>query len=61
MTEFDTVYAYVLVILEQLQKAVGGFIESVDKFAVFTPYLALFGVIAAVAVFVAAPWKKHED
>jgi hypothetical protein len=59
VTEFDTVYAYVLVILEQLQKAVGGFIESVDKFAVFTPYLALFGVIAAVVAVFAIRRKRQ--
>lgn len=39
---------------------VGGFIEPVNKLAVFAPYLALFGalVIAVVAV---APWKKREN
>jgi hypothetical protein len=63
VTEFDTVYAYVLVLFEQeqLQKAVGGFIESANRLSILVPYLALFGAIAAVAVFVVAPWKKHED
>jgi hypothetical protein len=34
---------------------VGGFMETVNKSVVFAPYLALFGIIAAVAVIV---WKK---
>lgn len=37
---------------------VGGFMEPVNKLAVFAPYLALFGVLAVVVV-VAAPWKKR--
>ncbi|WP_455284145.1 hypothetical protein, partial [[Eubacterium] cellulosolvens] len=37
---------------------VGGFIESVNKLTLAVPYLALFGVVATVAVVVAAPWKK---
>jgi len=40
---------------------VGGFMEPVDKLAVFAPYLALFGVIAAVAIVVVKPWKKREN
>jgi hypothetical protein len=37
---------------------VGGFVEAVNKVAVFAPYLALFGIVAAVAVVV---WKKRES
>jgi hypothetical protein len=40
---------------------VGGFVEPVNKVAVFAPYLALLGVIAAVAIVVVAPWKKREN
>lgn len=39
---------------------VGGFMEPVNKLAVFAPYLALFGMVAVVAVVVAAPWKKSD-
>ena len=37
---------------------VGGFLEPVNKLSVMTPYLALFGAIAAVAVVV---WKKRDN
>ena len=37
---------------------VGGFVEPVNKLAIAAPYLALFGVIVAVAVVV---WKKREN
>jgi hypothetical protein len=33
----------------------------VNKLAVVAPYLALFGVVAAVAVVIVAPWKKPEN
>jgi len=39
---------------------VGGFIEPVNKLAVFAPYLALFGIVAAIAVIAVTPWKKPE-
>ncbi len=39
---------------------VGGFMESANKLVVFAPYVALFGLIAVVAV-AAAPWKKREN
>ncbi len=39
---------------------VGGFMEPVNKAAVFAPYLTLFGFIATVAIVVAKPWKKRE-
>ena len=39
---------------------VGGFMEPVNKLAVFAPYLALFGVLAVVVVAV-APWKKRDN
>jgi len=37
---------------------VGGFMEPVNKLNVFAPYLALLGLVAAVAVVVAKPWKR---
>jgi hypothetical protein len=37
---------------------VGGFMEPVNKLAVFAPYLALFGVIGAVAVVFR---KRHQN
>lgn len=37
---------------------VGGVLTPVNKLVVFAPYLALFGVVAAVAVVV---WKKREN
>jgi Tol biopolymer transport system component len=40
---------------------VGGFVEPVNKLTVFAPYLALFGIVAAVAIVVAKPWKKFEN
>lgn len=38
--------------------SVGGFIESVNKVSVLSPYLALFGLAAIVAVVFAKPWKR---
>ena len=32
----------------------------VDKLAIFAPYLALFGLVATVAIVVVKPWKKRE-
>jgi len=40
---------------------VGGVVMPVNKLAVVAPYLALFGVVAAVAVVIVAPWKKPEN
>lgn len=40
---------------------VGGILMSLNKTVIVAPYLALFGVIAAVAVAVAKPWKKPEN
>ena len=37
---------------------VGGFMEPVNKLAVFAPYLALLGVIGAVAVIY---WKRPDN
>jgi hypothetical protein len=37
---------------------VGGFLEPVNKLAVFAPYLAVFGVLAVVVVAV-VPWRKR--
>jgi len=39
---------------------VGGLIEPVNRLAVLTPYLALLGAVAAVAVAVVAPWKRPQ-
>lgn len=39
---------------------VGGFMEPVNKLAVFAPYVALFGVLAVVVV-AAVPWKKTRN
>lgn len=40
---------------------VGGYVEPMNRLVIFTPYLALFGVIAAVAAFVTAPRKKSQN
>jgi hypothetical protein len=40
---------------------VGGFMEPVNKLAIIAPYLALFGLVATVAVWVAKSWKKPES
>jgi TolB protein len=40
---------------------VGGFVEPVNKLAVATPYLALFGLVATVAVVVVKSWKKTHN
>lgn len=45
----------------QTPTPVGGFIEPVNQLTVFAPYLALLGIVAAVAVVVVAPWKKPES
>jgi len=37
---------------------VGGFMEPVNKLAIFAPYLALVGVIGAVAVVF---WKRPDN
>jgi hypothetical protein len=37
---------------------VGGFMEPVNKLAVFAPYLALLGVLAGIVI-AAVPWKKR--
>jgi hypothetical protein len=37
---------------------VGGVFEPVNKAAVFAHCLALFGLVAVVAIVVVAPWKK---
>jgi photosystem II stability/assembly factor-like uncharacterized protein len=39
---------------------VGGSMASVNKLAVLVPYLALFGIIAAVVVVVAKRWEKPQ-
>jgi hypothetical protein len=38
---------------------VGGFIEPVRKLTVLASYLALFGVVAAVAIIGVRPWKRE--
>ncbi len=39
---------------------VGGFIEPISKATVFVSYLALFGLVAAVAIVVVKPRKRRE-
>jgi len=42
--------------------AVGGVLIHANKLAILAPYLALFGVIAAIiSVVLVAPWKKPDD
>jgi hypothetical protein len=38
---------------------VGGFVEPVDKLTIFAPYLAVFGLVAAVAVVATKPWRRE--
>lgn len=40
---------------------VGGFMEPVNKLVVLAPYLALFGLVATVAVVAVKPWKKTHN
>jgi hypothetical protein len=40
---------------------VGGVVLPVNRLAVMAPYLALLGLVAAVAVVVVKPWKKPEN
>jgi hypothetical protein len=40
--------------------AVGGVVMPANNLAVFAPYLALFGIVAAIAVIAVTPWKKPE-
>ena len=40
---------------------VGGYMEPVNKLAIVTPYVALFGLVATVAVVIVKPWKKPEN
>lgn len=40
---------------------VGGTIHSVNKLTTLAPYVALLGVIAAVAVVAMSPWKKPQN
>jgi hypothetical protein len=40
---------------------VDGVVEPVNKLTVFAPYLALFGIVAAVAVVAVAPWKRARN
>jgi hypothetical protein len=50
-----------VVTCNQYAAPVGGFVEPVNKLVVFTSYLAVFGLAAALAVVVAGPWKKPES
>lgn len=50
-----------ITITNQACPPVGGFLEPVNKVAVFAPYLALFGLVATVAVVVVKPWKKTRN
>jgi len=58
VTEFDTIYGYVLVILKQLQEAVGGVVESANKLSVLAPALVVIGLLACVGTVVVVA-KKH--
>jgi hypothetical protein len=40
---------------------VGGLMEPTNKLAIVAPYLALFGLVATVAIVVVKPWKKREN
>lgn len=40
---------------------VGGYVTPVNKVAILAPYVALFGIMAAVTVVMMAPWKKTQD
>jgi hypothetical protein len=40
---------------------VGGVVLPVNRLAVMAPYLALLGLVAAVAVVIVKPWKKPEN
>ena len=40
---------------------VGGYMEPVNKFSIITPYLALFGLVAALVYVAVKPWKKPEN
>jgi hypothetical protein len=40
---------------------VGGVMLPVNRLAVMAPYLALLGLVAAVAVVIVEPWKKPEN
>jgi TolB protein len=39
---------------------VGGFMEPINRVNILAPYLALFGLVATVAIVVVKPWKKCE-
>ncbi len=41
-------------------RPVGGVVEPVNKLTLFTPYLAVFGVVAAVAVVIVTDRKRRE-
>jgi hypothetical protein len=44
-----------IVVTTRTTQAVGGFMEPTNKLSVLAPYLALFGIVGAIAVIV---WKK---
>jgi hypothetical protein len=46
---------------DSLGGPVGGVVLPITRSVVIAPYLALFGMVALVAVVVAAPWKKKTD
>jgi hypothetical protein len=39
---------------------VGGVVMPVNKLAIAAPYVAIFGLIAAVTLVAVAPWKKPD-
>jgi hypothetical protein len=40
---------------------VGGYMEPVNKLSIIAPYLALFGLAAALVYVAVKPWKKPEN
>ena len=52
VSETDTVYAYLLMILKQMaaNAPVGGFVISINKFAVLAPWLVVVGMIGCIVV-----------
>jgi hypothetical protein len=40
---------------------VGGSVEPVSKLVIFAPSLALFGLVATIAIVVTAPWNRPDN
>jgi hypothetical protein len=50
--------SFIQVAFGPAMQPVGGFMEPVNSVAIAAPYLALFGIVAAVAIIV---WKRPEN